>query len=211
MEGHSLHFGRQEFSLIIGFCFGTFGKNIKAWNSFPWVEHLWCHLYDEIKNLRERHGDEDYYGLFKDRNYVPTYTWSSFVFAFQEKARKRGKTDFMVSSIGETTDNIFRKKWLNNLVIMELNFRLFKLETIIQVIVHERSDRQAKLKFTDELSSMKYDLCDSLNSMFADLIEPANLDEDIAQDLRMCLEGEEKMRCEHQKLIVEENRIRLDV
>ncbi|GKB72589.1 hypothetical protein Tco_0934001 [Tanacetum coccineum] len=46
-------------------------------------EHLWCHLYDEIKNLKERHGDEHYYGLFKDRNYVPTYTLSGFVFAFQ--------------------------------------------------------------------------------------------------------------------------------
>nr|GEU88352.1 phospholipase-like protein [Tanacetum cinerariifolium] len=30
------------------------------------------------------------------------------------------------------------------------------------------------------------------------------------EELRLCLEGEEKMRCEHQKLIVEENRIRLD-
>nr|GEW72743.1 F-box domain-containing protein [Tanacetum cinerariifolium] len=54
------------------------------------------------------------------------------------------------------------------------------------------------------------------NSMFADLIEPADPDEDIAQDylreeqLRLCLEGKEKMRCEHQKLIVKENRIRLD-
>ncbi|GJX96016.1 phospholipase-like protein, partial [Tanacetum coccineum] len=158
MEGHKLHFGRREFSLITGFCFGTvsfdlhssselkfrnrvfpnkigfsitnldfmgviedediFGKlsdddairlclllalevifmgrlltfnvddtlfslveNIEAWNSFPWGEHLWCHLYDEIKNLKERHGDEHYYGLFKDRNYVPTYTLSGFVFA----------------------------------------------------------------------------------------------------------------------------------
>nr|GEW83831.1 phospholipase-like protein [Tanacetum cinerariifolium] len=193
-------------------------ENIEAWNSFPWGEHLWCHLYDEIKNLKERHDDEHYYGLFKDCNYVLTYTLSGFVFAFQlEKARKRGKTGFMVSSIGGTTDNTVRKKWLNNLVITELNFRLFKLETIIQVLVHERSDRQAKLKFTDEFSSMTSDLCDSLNSMFADLIEPADLDEDISQDylreedLRMCLEGEEKMRCEHQKLIVEENRIRLDL
>ncbi|GJT41442.1 phospholipase-like protein, partial [Tanacetum coccineum] len=86
----------------------------------------------------------------------------------------------------------------------------------LKVLSHERSDRQAKLKFTDEFSSMTSDLCDSLNSMFADLIEPADPDEDIGQDylreeeLRLCLEGEEKMRCEHQKLIVEENRIRLD-
>nr|GEV65726.1 phospholipase-like protein [Tanacetum cinerariifolium] len=310
MEGHNLHFGRREFSLIIGFRFGTvsfdlhsfgelkfqnrvfsnkigfsitnldiigviedeemFGKlsddddairlclflveNIEAWNSFPWGEHLWCHLYDEIKNLKERRGDEHYYGLFKDRNYVPTYTFSGFMFTFQkhhglfetylsklEKARKRRKTGFMVSSIGGTTDNIVRKKWLNDLVIMELNFRLFKLETIIQVLAHERSDRQAKLKFTDEFSSMTFNLCDSLNNMFADLIEAVDPDEDIAlaillnvniklffmvtyldllyfciiglssrRGIEIGLEGEEKMRFEHQKLIVEDNRIRLD-
>ncbi|GKB03186.1 hypothetical protein Tco_0831275, partial [Tanacetum coccineum] len=122
----------------------------------------------------------------------------------------------MVSSIGGTTDNNVRKKWLNDLVIMELNFLLFKLEIIIQVLSHESSDRHAKMKFTDEFSSMTSDLCDSLNSMFADLIEPADPDKDIGQDylreeeLRLCLEGEEKMRCEHQKLIIEENRIRLD-
>nr|GEX66720.1 hypothetical protein [Tanacetum cinerariifolium] len=51
-----------------------------------------------------------------------------------------------------------------------------------QVLLHERSDRQAKLKFTNEFSSMTYDLFDSLNSMFADLIEPANPDENISQD-----------------------------
>nr|GEV29026.1 putative reverse transcriptase domain-containing protein [Tanacetum cinerariifolium] len=104
-----------------------------------------------------------------------------------EKACKRGKTGFMISSIGGTTDNIVRKKWLNNLVIMKLNFCLFKLETIIQVLTHERSDRQAKLKFTDEF----------LNYLQED-------------ELRLCLEGEEKMHCEHQKLIVQENRVRLD-
>ncbi|GKD62536.1 phospholipase-like protein [Tanacetum coccineum] len=216
MEGHKLHFGRREFSLITGFCFGTvsfdlhssgelkfqnrvfpnkigfsitnldiigviedeeiFGKvsdddairlcfllalevifmgrlltfivddtlftlveNIEAWNSFPWGEHLWCHLYDEIKNLKERHGDEHYYGLFKDLNYVPTYTLSGFVSAFQ-------------------------------------------------VLSHERSDRQAKLKFTDEFSSMTSDLCDSLNSMFVDLIKPADPDEDIGLSSRRGIE-----------------------
>nr|GEV38449.1 hypothetical protein [Tanacetum cinerariifolium] len=255
-------------------------ENIEAWNSFLWGEHLWCHLYDEINNLKERHGNEHYYGLFNDRNYVPTYTLFGFVFAFLiwiletfkrceswwikdlkvipralgcskkslftrsdypflfakesrappikehhglfetylsklEKARKRGKTCFMVSLIGGTTDSV-RKKWLNDLLIMELNFRLFNLETIIQVLSHERSDRQAKLKFTDEFSSMTSDLCDSLNSMFADLIKPADPDEDIGQnylreeELRLCLEGEEKMRCEHQKLIIKEYKIRLD-
>nr|GEW41758.1 reverse transcriptase domain-containing protein [Tanacetum cinerariifolium] len=174
-------------------------ENIEAWNSFPWGEHLRCHLYNEIKNLKEMHGNEHYYGLFKDRNYVPTYTappikehrglFETYLSKL-EKARKHGKTGFMVSSIGGTTDNSVRKKWLNDLVIMELNFRLFKLETIIQ----------AKLKFTDEFSSMISDLCDSLNSMFADLIESVDPAEDIGQDylreeeLRLCLDDEEKMR-----------------
>ncbi|GJZ44104.1 phospholipase-like protein [Tanacetum coccineum] len=239
MEGHNLHFGRREFSLITGFRFGTvsfdlhssgelkfqnrvfpnkigfsitnldiigvikdeemFGKlsdddairlclllalevifmghlltfnvddtlfslvgNIEAWNSFPWGEHLWCHLYNEIKNLKERHGDEHYYGLFKDRNYVPTYTLSGFVFAFQ----------------------------------------IWILETF---------ERCESWWIKDPKVIPR-----ALESMFADLIEPTDPDEDIAQDylreeeLRLCLEGEEKMRCEHQKLIVEENRIRLD-
>ncbi|GJU59866.1 hypothetical protein Tco_1237632 [Tanacetum coccineum] len=231
--GHLLTFNVDDtlFNLV---------ENIEACNSFPWGEHLWCHLYDEIKNLKERHGGEHYYGLFKDRNYAPTYTLSGFVFAFQiwiletferceswwikdpkvipeqwappikehrglfetylsklEKARKRGKTGFMGAGGGGAGGSRLE-------------------EQLIIVLSHERSDRQAKLKFTDEFSSMTSDLCDSLNSMFADLIEPADPDEDIGQDylreeeLRLCLEGEEKMRCEHQKLIIEENRIRLD-
>ncbi|GJY73889.1 hypothetical protein Tco_0478320 [Tanacetum coccineum] len=194
-----------------------------------------------------RLGDEHYHGLNKDRNYVPTYTLSGFVFAFQEssstsdlrptiaeyqsswwidnnvyfhehvprappireqhslfetylskleKARKRGKIGFMVSSIGGTSDNSVRKKWLNDLVIVELNFRVFKLETIIQVLAHDKNDRQAKLQFIDEFSSMTSNLCDSLNSMFVDLIQQHDSDEDIAQDylreeeLRLCLEDE---------------------
>ncbi|GJY59322.1 phospholipase-like protein [Tanacetum coccineum] len=266
-------------------------ENIEACNSFPWGEHLWCHLYDEIKNLKERHGDEHYYGLFKDRNYVPTYTLSGFVFAFQiwiletferceswwikdpkvipralgwskkslftrsdypflfakesrstsdlrptiaeyqsswwidnnlyfqefvprappikehhglfetylsklEKARKRGKTGFMVSSIGGMWQEVqLCSVDVENRILMLVcnassgSFGCFMQSSVvvgflvsdlyIKVLSHERSDRQAKLKFTDEFSSMTSDLCDSLNSMFADLIEPADPDEDI--------------------------------
>ncbi|GJZ04318.1 phospholipase-like protein [Tanacetum coccineum] len=64
-------------------------ENLEAWNSFPWGEHLWCHLYDEIKNLKQRHSDEHYYGLKKDRNYVPIYMLSGFVLAFQVLAHER--------------------------------------------------------------------------------------------------------------------------
>ncbi|GJW66887.1 hypothetical protein Tco_0121311 [Tanacetum coccineum] len=98
-----------------------------------------------------------------------------------EKGRKRAKTGFMVSLIGETSDNSVKKKWLNDLVIMELNSRVFKFETIIQVLAHERNDRQPKLQFTDAFRCMTSDLCDSLNSMFADLIQQHDSDEDISQ------------------------------
>ncbi|GJY13879.1 hypothetical protein Tco_0383188 [Tanacetum coccineum] len=219
MEGHKLHFGRREFSLITGFCFGTVSFDLHSSGELKFRNRVFPNKIGfSITNL-------DIIGVIEDEEIFGKDTappikehhglFETYLLKLK-KARKRRKTSFMISSIGGTTDNSVRKKWLNDLVIMELNFRLFKLETIIQVLSHERSDRQAKLKFTDEFSSMTSDLCDSLNSMFADLIEPADPDEDIGQDylreeeLRLCLEGEEKMRCEHQKLIVEENRIRLD-
>ncbi|GJV46462.1 ribonuclease H-like domain-containing protein [Tanacetum coccineum] len=64
-------------------------ENLEDWNCFPWGEHIWTHLYDEIKNVIEKHSDEHYFGMKKDRMYVPTYTLSGFVFAFQVLARER--------------------------------------------------------------------------------------------------------------------------
>nr|GEY51403.1 phospholipase-like protein [Tanacetum cinerariifolium] len=148
MEGHKLHFGRQEFFLITGF-FGTdeeiFCKlsdddamhlclllaleesrstsnirpTIVEYQSSWWIDNnlYFQEFVPRAPPIKEHHG------LFE--------TYLSKL----EKARKRGKTCFMVSSIG----GLSREK-----------------------------------------------------------------------ELRLCLEGEEKMRCEHQKLIVEENRIRLD-
>ncbi|GJX44425.1 phospholipase-like protein [Tanacetum coccineum] len=95
------------------------------------------------------------------------------------------------------------------------NLSCFQTKILIQVLAHERNDRQPKLQFTDAFRCMTSDLCDSLNSMFADLIQQHDSDEDISQDylrekeLRLCLEDEEMLRCKHEKLIVEENRFRL--
>ncbi|GKD07999.1 hypothetical protein Tco_1187684 [Tanacetum coccineum] len=193
MEGHTLYFGRRDFSLITGFRFGTdeetFGKlsdedavclclllalevifmgrlltfkvddtlfrlvdNLEGWNSFPWGENLWTHLYDEIKNLKERRSDEFYYGFKKDRNFVPTYTLSGFVFAFQ-------------------------------------------------VLANERNDRHAKLQFNDEFSSMTSDLRESLNSIFVDLIKQHDSDEDIAEDNRFRLEEANRLRLEEENML----------
>nr|GEY61317.1 phospholipase-like protein [Tanacetum cinerariifolium] len=85
------------------------------------------------------------------------------------------------------------------------------IDNTFQVLANERNDRQTKLPFDDEFSSMTSDLCDSLNSIFVDLIQQHDSDEDIAQDyiqeeeLRLCLEDEERLHCEHEKLIVQEN------
>ncbi|GKC21487.1 phospholipase-like protein, partial [Tanacetum coccineum] len=67
-------------------------------NYFPWGEHIWTHLYDEIKNVIEKHSDEHYFGMKKDRMYVPTYTLYGFVFAFQVLARERNEEygDFVI-------------------------------------------------------------------------------------------------------------------
>ncbi|GJX64502.1 hypothetical protein Tco_0298845 [Tanacetum coccineum] len=58
-------------------------ENLEDWNCFPWGEHICTHLYDKIKNVIENNNDEHYFGMKKDRMYVPTYTLSGFVFAFQ--------------------------------------------------------------------------------------------------------------------------------
>ncbi|GJT94642.1 phospholipase-like protein [Tanacetum coccineum] len=42
-------------------------ENLEDWNCFPWGEHIWTHLYDEIKNVIEKHSDEHYFGMKKDR------------------------------------------------------------------------------------------------------------------------------------------------
>ncbi|GJS74287.1 hypothetical protein Tco_0707128 [Tanacetum coccineum] len=67
IEGHSLHFGWPEFALITA---------LEG-------EHVWTRLYDSIKNVILKHSDAHYFGLKKDRKYVPTYTLVGFVFAFQ--------------------------------------------------------------------------------------------------------------------------------
>ncbi|GKE16266.1 hypothetical protein Tco_1423843, partial [Tanacetum coccineum] len=57
--------------------------SLESWNAFPWGEHIWMHLYDEIMNVVYNHKSELLEGLHKSRNYVPTYTLSGFVWAFK--------------------------------------------------------------------------------------------------------------------------------
>ncbi|GKC11191.1 phospholipase-like protein, partial [Tanacetum coccineum] len=251
-------------------------ENLEDWNCFPWGEHIWTYLYDEIKNVIEKHIDEHYFGMKKDRKYVPTYTLFGFVFAFQvwilksferrncwwikdpkvipralgwlkksifkrsdccylftkesttttdirptiteyesswwirnhlEKSRKRAHSSFRVSSSVCTTDIISLKKWFKDEVICELNVRVFKLETIIQVLARERNEEYGVLHFNEEFSSLGRDFMDSLNILFQDLIQPYYSDEDISnekniiEEQRFRVEEPKRMRLEEEKLL----------
>ncbi|GJW64078.1 RNA-directed DNA polymerase, eukaryota, reverse transcriptase zinc-binding domain protein, partial [Tanacetum coccineum] len=288
MEGHNLHFGRQEFSLITNFCFGNvnfdlhpssdlkfrnkvfpnkigfiitnldiigvvedeemFGKlsvddtirlclllavevifmgrlltfqvddtlfrlveNLEAWNSFPWGENLWCHLYDEIKNLKQRHSDEHYYGLKKDRNYVPTYMLSGFVFAFQ-KSRS-------TSDLRPTIPEYQSSWWIDNNVYFQehvprappIKEQHSLFETYLAKL--EKSRKCRKTGFM--VSSLGGTIDNSvkkkwLNNYCVLKLETIIQDYLREEELRLSLEDEEMLCCEHEKLIVKENMFRLD-
>ncbi|GKD49573.1 hypothetical protein Tco_1278549 [Tanacetum coccineum] len=220
MEGHTLHFGRREFSLIINFCFGTVSCDLNTSSELKFRNRVFPNKIGFIITNLDIIGvieDEERFGnlsnddaiylclllalkvifmgqlltfkvddiLFRSTSDLrPTIAeyqsswWIDNRVYFQEyvprappireqhslfetylsklkKARKGGNIGFMVSSIGGTSDN--------------------------SVLAHERNDRRAKLQFTDAFSCMTSDLCDSLNIIFADLIQQHNSDEDIAQ------------------------------
>ncbi|GJR71041.1 phospholipase-like protein [Tanacetum coccineum] len=278
-------------------------ESLEDWNCFPWGEHIWTHLYDQIQNVIEKHSDEHYFGMKKDPKYVPMYTLSGFVFAFQvwifesfercncwwskdpnvipravgwskksifnrsdcgylfakqstttseirpskaeyesswwirsqlffrqhvpkapvaqhhsmyetylaklEKSRKRVHSSFRTSSGVLTTLISTPKKWIRDQVISQLNLRVFKLETIIQVLARERKNEYGLLQFKDEFSRLGREFMNSLNILFDELSQPLYTDENISNDylveeeLRMCLEAEEHMRLEHEKNIIE--------
>nr|GEZ89707.1 phospholipase-like protein [Tanacetum cinerariifolium] len=58
-------------------------ESLEAWNAFPWGEHIWMQLYDEIMNVVDNHKSEHLERLHKSRKYVPTYTLGGFVWSFK--------------------------------------------------------------------------------------------------------------------------------
>ncbi|GJW67628.1 hypothetical protein Tco_0122052 [Tanacetum coccineum] len=58
--------------------------NLDAWNAFLWGEHIWRQLYDSIRNVSSKHKLEHLDGLRKNLNHVPSYSWSGFLFCFQD-------------------------------------------------------------------------------------------------------------------------------
>ncbi|PWA54623.1 phospholipase-like, Aminotransferase-like mobile domain protein [Artemisia annua] len=160
VDGRSLHFGRQEFSIITGFHFGTasiglhhYGEvklrlqvfphkagvklsnldllsvvedeamfcklsdddavriclvlllevvfmgrlltdhvedtllrlvqNLDEWNAYPWGEHIWRHLYNQLLNVVHKQKWTHLHGLNSVSNYIPSYSLSGFVWVFK--------------------------------------------------------------------------------------------------------------------------------
>ncbi|GJY01530.1 phospholipase-like protein [Tanacetum coccineum] len=124
-----------------------------------------------------------------------------------EKSQKRAHASCRVSSSFCTTDITTNKKWLKDEVISDLNVRVFKLETIIQVLARERNKEYGVLHFNEEFSSLGRDFIDSLNILFHDLNKPHDSDEDISnekniiEEQRFRMEEANRMRLEEDKML----------
>ncbi|PWA35379.1 ATPase, AAA-type, core, P-loop containing nucleoside triphosphate hydrolase [Artemisia annua] len=57
--------------------------DLQAWNSFPWGENIWRQLYNQLLNVVSRHRFQHLKGFQSSSKFVPTYTLSGFVWAFQ--------------------------------------------------------------------------------------------------------------------------------
>ena len=57
--------------------------DLHAWNLFPWGEHIWRQLYNQLLNVVSRHRFQHLSGLESSSKFVPTYTLSGFVWAFK--------------------------------------------------------------------------------------------------------------------------------
>ncbi|GJZ13173.1 hypothetical protein Tco_0548403 [Tanacetum coccineum] len=68
-----------------------------------------------------------------------------------EESRKRAHASCRVSSSFCTTNISTNKKWLKDEVISDLNVRVFKLETIIQVLARKRNEEYGDYLVEDEL------------------------------------------------------------
>ncbi|GKB58880.1 hypothetical protein Tco_0915066, partial [Tanacetum coccineum] len=108
-----------------------------------------------------------------------------------EKSHKRAHSSFRVSSSVCVTDIISPKKWLKDEVICELNVRVFKLETIIQVLARERDEEYGDVVVENELR-----LC--LEDEERILLEQ---EKNIIKEQRFRVEEAKRMRLEEDKLL----------
>ncbi|GKA91730.1 phospholipase-like protein [Tanacetum coccineum] len=278
IHGRGLHFGRHEFSLIIGLKITSldligvledeefFSKicdedairvclllslevifmgrklvhefddtlmrlveNLKAWNAFPWVEHIWIHLYKQMLNVVSNHKAEHLKGLHMSRNYVPTYTLSGFVWSFKiwilesfERSNCWWSKDSEVIPRGLAWSRraIFKSTDLSNLFCKDSK------PTVLVLVRKTKGVVVDKLEFSEDFPNLSPQFCDELNKEFVDLFDSPSIssgtcysdldiDEDadeeylLKEQFRMKLE-EEEMLFKEEQILKEESRLRLE-
>nr|GEX92345.1 phospholipase-like protein [Tanacetum cinerariifolium] len=127
-------------------------ENLEDWNFFSWGEHICTHLYDEIKNVIEKHSDEHYFEMKKDR-----ISYCCYLFA-----KESTKTTDIRPTIAEYDSSW----WIRSHVFL--------------VLARERNEEYGVLQFNEEFFSLGRDFMDSLNILFQDLIQPHYSDEAIS-------------------------------
>ena len=58
-------------------------EDLDVWNKFPWGEHIWRQLYNQIVNVVDKHKWQHLKGLERSPKFVSTYTVGGFVWAFK--------------------------------------------------------------------------------------------------------------------------------
>ncbi|GJU71534.1 hypothetical protein Tco_1262939 [Tanacetum coccineum] len=78
--------------------------NLKAWNDFPWGEHIWRELYAAIRNVNSKHKDEHHKALEKNQRVVPSYLLSGFLLCLRPIRRiHQGRYGVSVPALTKTT------------------------------------------------------------------------------------------------------------
>ncbi|GJT51345.1 phospholipase-like protein [Tanacetum coccineum] len=195
--------------------------SLESWNAFPWGEHIWMHLYDEIMNV-----------AFKDLSpifdLIPTLAEGTnlnggqvpMIFCKLCRLISTANTNVPRSNISSLKDSI----------IKELNSCIFKLEAIIQVLGRERNGNVVeKLQFSGDFCHVSVEFCNELNQAFVKLFESSIIDnvgtpldadtqvefgetEDylVEEEFIRRLEEQERLLLEEESLNEEEIRVRLE-
>ncbi|GJX00889.1 phospholipase-like protein [Tanacetum coccineum] len=207
-------------------------ESLEDWNCFPWGEHIWTHLYDQIQNVIEKHSDEHYFGMKKDPKYVPMYTLSGFVFAFQVwifESFERCNCwwikypNVIPRAVGWSKKSIFNRS--------DCGYLFAKESTTTSDIRPTKAEYESswwirsQLFFRQHVPKAPVVQHHSLYETYLAKLEKSRKRGHLSfitslgvltesswwiQELRLCLEAEERMRLEHEKNIIEEQRFRVN-
>ncbi|GJR15889.1 phospholipase-like protein [Tanacetum coccineum] len=201
-------------------------ENLEEWNAFPWGEHIWRHLYEQILNVVSNHRPtiaerrSDWYTVFLEFfiHYTPRTpliraTATSICDDYLQKlfsARKRGKIERKdLPIVHRTGSSIIEISLIQDGVITELNACVFKPEAIIQVLARKRNGVVA-------LNHEFLELFESTICLSGSASLDLRSDEDVAkeyivqEELRLRIEEKERVRLKEQKIMEEDNRLRLE-